>query len=229
MQNKLSHGYYSISEAASLIAFGVIGINDVRLRNFFKETKRYDAAVESDRTFCGGKVVDISFLDLMELRAISYFRNQGSSSQALRVAAAQARKEFGPYPFSRRDVIFYKEGRKLLAHAAEQTKDSRLLNLVNRQFEFELVKEFVDEGVKWDVNQEYPEFWHPNFFEFPEIAIDPRVSFGRPSVIEYGVETETIHSAWIDTEGDYGAVADWFEVPEEKVRKAVRFQSELPN
>ena len=216
-------------EAAALIAFGVIGVNDAKLRKFFKETKRYDVAVKSDRAFDNGRVIDISFLDLMELRAISYFRNQGITSQALRLAASEARREFGNYPFSRRDVIFYKEGRNVLAHAAKETKDERLLNLVSRQFEFDLVKDFVDEGVRWDINEQYPQYWHPNKIEFPEIAIDPRVSFGRPAVVNYGIETETLYCAWVDSKGDYQAVADWFEVPLEKVRKAVRFQSELPN
>ena len=105
MQNKLSEGFYSVREAAALIAFGVIGVNDAKLRKFFKETKRYDVAVKSDRAFDNGRVIDISFLDLMELRAISYFRNQGITSQALRLAASEARREFGNYPFSRRGAM----------------------------------------------------------------------------------------------------------------------------
>lgn len=225
----LSDGFYTIKDAASLIAFGVIGMNDTKLRSLFKDTQRYEAAVSSDRAYDNGRIVDISFLDLMELRAISYFRKRGSTPQALRIAAQRAREKYGKHPFSRKDVVFHKQGRNLIGAAAEEAGDTQLLNLVNNQYEFDLVAEFFDEGVKWDANEQFPEYWYPDEHEFPDIAVDPRVSFGRPSVFSFGIETQTLYSAWVDCKGDYNAVADWFELPVEKVRSAIKFQTELPN
>ncbi|MEM7663876.1 MAG: hypothetical protein AAF292_16655 [Pseudomonadota bacterium] len=165
----------------------------------------------------------------MELRAISYFRNRGASAQALRVAAANARDAFGEYPFSRRDIVFHKSGRAIIAAAAEEEKDEILLNLVNHQYEFDHVRDFFDYGVAWDAKEQFPKFWHPDERRFPNVTVDPRVSFGRPSVESYGIETDTLHSAWLGAEGDYHAVANWFEVPNEIVEEAIKFQRELPN
>ncbi|MEM6555534.1 MAG: DUF433 domain-containing protein [Pseudomonadota bacterium] len=226
MQNILAQGFYTIKEAASLIALDVIGVTHSSLRRAFSETKRYEAAVESTRAY-DGKVTDISFNDLLELRFIAYFKNKGVTSQAIRKAAETARQEFGPHPFARRDVVFKQEGRKIFSEAAEETGDKRFLDLIQKQYAFELVQDFFDQGVEWSASQ-YAEYWQPKKTAFPSIVIDPRVSFGRPSIINRGLAVDTVFDALEAEDGDYDAVANWFEIDPQLVREAVQFRDELP-
>ena len=63
--NSLDSGFYTIGDAADLIALDVVGVTHAKLRRMFEETKLYKPAVKSDRAI-GGRVRDISFLDLIE-------------------------------------------------------------------------------------------------------------------------------------------------------------------
>lgn len=227
MQNILAQGFYTIKEAAAFIAMDVIGVTNASLRRAFQETKKYEAAVESERSY-DGKVVDISFNDLLELRFISYFRNKGVTPQAIRKAAETAREEFGEYPFARRDVVFKQEGRKIFSEAALETGDKKFLDLVERQYTFDLVQEFFEKGVSWSAST-YAESWKPRPNEFSNIVIDPRIAFGRPSLEGSGISVDTLFEALEAEDGNYEAVADWYEIDSRQVREAVRFWDELPN
>ena len=205
----------------------MIGVTTASLRRAFADTKLYKAAIDSDRAY-DGKVADVSFNDLLELRFIAYFKNKGVTSQAIRRAAETAQEEFGPHPFARRDVVFKQEGRKLFSEAALETGDKRFLDLIQKQYTFDLVQAFFDHGVEWSASH-YAEFWRPRKDAFPNIVIDPRVAFGRPSIEGKGLAVDTVFEALEAENGNYDAVADWFELDTRLVRQAVYFHDELPN
>lgn len=227
MQNELVSGFYTIRDAAGLIALDVAGFSEQSIRKHFGATRRYTASVISPRSI-DGIVRDISFLDLIELRFIAHFRNAGVSGQSLRRVAERARELFGDRPFARNDIVWKTDGRRLFADAAADTGDRRLLELVDRQYQFEhIVESFLLEGLEWSPSN-LAQRWRPREKEYERIIVDPRVSFGQPSLEESGISATTLFDAWIAEEGNVESVANWFDIGIEDVREAVRFHEELP-
>lgn len=227
MRNDLTSGFYTLPEAANLLALDVVGVSVPALRRLFVPTTRYEEAVRSDRAH-NGKVRDISFLDLMELRWLAHFRNQGVSAQALRKMAAAAREMLGEHPFARRDVFYKTDLNKVYAEIAEREGDRRLIELLSRQYELDVIQESLKRGVEFNTNM-YLDEWRPRPDEYPKIVINPRMSSGQPSLRHSGVSVDTIVDAWRAEEGDAEAVADWFEIPTSDVIEAVKFRKELPH
>lgn len=225
--NDLSSGFYTIQEASALIALDVAGFTTRAGRAYFHDTKLYSAAVQSERSV-DGKVRDISFLDLIELRFIAHFRNLGVTSQALRRVSETARDIFGERPFARNDIKWRTDGQRLFVEAANETSDRRLLELSQRQYQIGfIVEEFLLKGVDWRADK-YAQSWKPRLKEYDQIIVDPRVSFGEPSLENYGTGVRTLFDAWVAESGDHQAVAEWYEIPAELVQQAIAFHQELP-
>lgn len=227
MRNNLISGFYTLPEAANLLALDVVGVSVPALRRLFMPTARYEEAVRSQRVH-QGRVRDISFLDLMELRWLAHFRNQGVSGQALRKMAAAAREMVGDHPFARCDVFYKTDLKTVYAEIAAQEGDKRLIELLSRQYELDVIEESLKKGVQFNSSQ-YLDEWRPRPDEYPNIVINPRMSSGQPSLKDSGVSVDTIVDAWQAESGDANAVADWFEIPASEVMEAVKFRKELPH
>lgn len=57
----------------------------------------------------------------------------------------------------------------------------------------------------------------------PLVVVDPQCQFGRPIVVEGGVQTAVLADA-VKAEGSMDAVARWYELPRSAVEQAVRFE-----
>ncbi|TGR15974.1 hypothetical protein EN845_34505 [Mesorhizobium sp. M8A.F.Ca.ET.202.01.1.1] len=68
--------------------------------------------------------------------------------------------------------------------------------------------------------------WYPRKEIAPSVIVHPRFSFGRPTLQESHIPTERLAHA-VKIEGSVGVVADQFEVSEDQVSEAVRFQADL--
>lgn len=227
MKNKLTSGFYTLPEAANLLALDVVGVTVPALRRLFLPTKRYAAAIVSDR-LSERWLRDISFLDLMELRWLTHFRHQGVSAQALRSMAEAARQMFGDHPFAKQGMFYVTDLKKVYAEIAEQEGDRRLIELLTKQYELDVIEQSLEKGLRFDPNQ-YADEWRPRPVEYPRIVLNPRMSSGQPSLKDSGIAVDTIVDAWRAEEGDLDAVADWFEISAEDVSEAVRFRKELPH
>jgi uncharacterized protein (DUF433 family)/DNA-binding transcriptional MerR regulator len=227
MSNELTSGFYTLREAANLIALDVIGVTESALRRFFTPTQKYGPAVRSDRVSERGRIRDISFLDLMELRFIAHFRRQGVSAQALRTLAADMREELGPHPFAHKDIVFRTDLRKIYSEIAKKEGDKQLLELSSKQYMLDLIEDSLKQGVDWDARK-YSKNWQPRALDFPEIVIDPRMSFGQPSLASKGVAIDTLWEAVEAEGGDYEAVAAWYGISRNELEQAIKFRQRLP-
>ena len=82
--------------------------------------------------------IGLSFLDLIEVRFIHAFRKHKVSWKVIRLAAERACEEFQrSHPFvSKR---FRTDGRWILLESIEKTGETRLLDLVRQQYEFDKI------------------------------------------------------------------------------------------
>ena len=68
--------------------------------------------------------------------------------------------------------------------------------------------------------------WFPRKDLAPNVIIHPVIAFGRPSLKDLGIPTETIAAAW-SAEGSFDAVAALFEISKARAKEAVAFEKDI--
>lgn len=168
-------------------------------------------------------VANLSFMDMVQIRLVWFFRTQGVSLQSIRKAADNAAKLLSTsHPFC--STKFKTDGTALLAEVFEPTGDSSLVELHSMQHVF---KEFVNPfltTLEYEQEAVY-RWWHD--LGNRRIVLDPKCNYGKPTVAQYGYTTETLFDAYLANGSSSKKVSDWFEVPEEAVQDAVDFEMRL--
>jgi hypothetical protein len=225
--NPLAQGFYTVQDAARLIESGSARRIYGWIRGFPNRAtgpliiRQYDPFDEQE---------EIGFLDLMELRLIETFREHDVKPRTIRHALIHARELFrNEKPFATDRIALRTDGRhifveEILINAAKQERDTRLWNLITKQYEhYELIERTLLEGVKFDPISHVAKTWIPRPKTFPNIIIDPRIAYGRPTTPS-NIPAESIHDLWRAENKDLSAVADWFSIAVDEVEMAVNFQ-----
>lgn len=229
-ENALAQGFYTVPEAARLIEVG----NARRIHGWIKGYPKRKVGPLLQRQFNPIRdKEELSFLDLMEVRFVEYFRHHNVSMKTLRLAAEEARKELKvQHPFATDQIKFRTDGKRIyleevLKHSAEEADDRVFMNLITKQFElYEMIKRSLVSGIIFDLSTHLVERWHPRAELFPDIFIDPRLAYGKP-VTPSGIPTATLYEAWKAEGEKTERVADWYGVPARDVNQAVRFEMAL--
>ena len=218
-------GFYTVREAARLLGIAQPGKITAWLQG---HRKGVQPIIERQYSPIGG-AQELGFWDLIEVRFVEHFRKQDVSLQALRKAAETARQEWGQaHPFATSNVKFLTDRVTVFAHAAKETRDKHLLDLVTRQYAMYVVlEEILAKGVQFDPASGLATEWRPRI-EFPHVGLNPLVAYGQPAIVGDGVPTAAIYRTWKAENGSYPAVADWYEINEERAREAVEFELGLP-
>jgi uncharacterized protein (DUF433 family) len=230
--NPLATGFYTVGEATRLIEVG----NGRRILAWLRgyPARQIGPLLTRDYAPINGSE-ELSFLDLMEVRFVEHFREQGVKVRTLRRAMENARQIFGvekPLATDRirfvaaedRKDIFVEE---VLMPAARAADDARLWSLLTRQYEiYEFIQEKLAHGVSFDPRTHLASRWTPRPERFPDIVIDPRIAYGQP-VGPSLVPTRTLWDAWRAEDEDINAVADWFAMPVHEAQQAVEFERSL--
>jgi uncharacterized protein (DUF433 family) len=218
MDDPLFAGFYSLTEAAHLLGMP----NNRRLQAWLDGWRNSSAGPIINRDFPDGAV---SFLDLMELRFVDHFTRQGVALQTLRKAAARARQEWGvQHPLALSKLKYLTDRRKIFVQVAQEEGDKRTWDMATNQYEmWAAIEGVIAKGVEFSPGNELARLWHPRP-DCPNVVIDPRVSFGRPSIGEQGVPTVALFRQWRAEGGNRERVASWFHVKAEEVDQAVEFE-----
>lgn len=167
----------------------------------------------------------LSFLDLIELRFVAFFRGHGVSLQTIRKVATAARDELNcQHPFT--IYRFKTDGRKILAEIARRGEDAKLLDLLTRQYVMKpVVERELFSGLEFD-DRGIARSWSPPAGQ-NRVVLDPTRQFGAPIVKKGAVATSILFDSY-QAEGDNASrVARLFEVPEADVKAAVAFERSL--
>lgn len=211
-------GFFSVSEAARLL-----GVKQVHIRGWINGYANSSAGPVIKRDFDDQRTV--SFLDLMELRFIAFFRAQGVSMPTIRRAAERARKEWRvQHPLALSSAKYVTDRKKVFATAAEETDDPVAWDMASGQHEmWGTIEQTIEKGVLFDPKNYLAKTWRPFPAQFPNVVIDPRIAFGRPVVAGTQVPTSVLFRQW-KAEGHTDRVAKWFEVSPEVVSTAVEYE-----
>ena len=220
-------GFYTIHEAARLLNMqnaGVIGA-------WLKGRGSHGRPVIRRQYQPINGAQELGFLDLIEVRFIEHFRKQGYSLQSLRRAAETARDELScEHPFALYGAKFVARRKDIFLAVAKEESDTKLLNLVTKQFAMYVVLEnLLSQGLHFDPTSGLALRWRPREKEFPRVVVDPRIAFGQPILEPVRVTTDAIFSMWKAEDGRYDAVSSWFEIEESLAKEAVEFELALPN
>lgn len=230
--NPLVRGFYSISEAARLIEVG----NRRRILGWLEGYPNRSAGALIRRDYRPiDRRQELSFLDLLEVRFIEHFREQGVRVQTLRRCVETARELWRTEkPLATSHIRFKarKDGRDVLAEevlkpAAQESKDPKLLSLCTRQYEFYVaIQDILVKGLSFDPHTHFATRWVPRPQRFPEVAIDPTIAYGRPAGPSK-VPTSVLYAAWEAEGRKLDPVSDWYEVTLAEAKVAVEFELEL--
>lgn len=177
------------------------------------------AVVSRDYAAINDKIA-LSFLDLIELQFIQAFRKHDITWAVIRKAAESAQKILDcPHPFATRKL--YTDTKTILLKIADESNETSLIDLVHSQYEMDaIVTPFLIECL--DFTDGLVSRWWP-LGKDHRIVIDPALNFGKPVVFPENIPTETLFAAY-KAEKSTVSVADWYEIDESLVIKAIEYE-----
>ena len=163
----------------------------------------------------------LSYYELIEVAFVATFRNLGVSLQRIRKAreyAAQALKS--EYPFA--EHSWMTEGHHVLLGLRKIEGDTFVGSLVaaDRYGQIGWKEIISDRFHQFDYENGIALVWHPRDRQNP-VSIDPRVSFGAPTVS--GIPTWTLKGRWDAGESICDMQED-FRLSADDVRYALQFE-----
>lgn len=168
----------------------------------------------------------MSFKNLIEALFIRCFAKAGFSVQEIRTMAEEARRFFrDPHPFAR-DIAFKTDGKSIFAEFFTQSALARpqLYNLGTHNLAiYDIMQPFIHEPPEYGEDG-YARLWRPRRSEAPHVVLNPVRAFGQPIMETSGVPVRTLTDALKAEKGNYRKVARWYEVTEDEVREAERFE-----
>lgn len=216
-QDPLLAGFFSISDAAQLIKASA-----PMVRGWLNGYANSKSGPVIERDFATTSTV--SFLDLMELRFIAFFRPH-VSMQTIRKAAEAARREWEvDHPLALASQKYVTDRKRIFARSAEETGDQKAWDIASGQHEMWItIEQTIENGVEFDPQSDLAKIWYPRPGDFPDVQINPRIAFGRPIVKGTSVPTHVLYRQW-QADGHKKRVAEWFNVSEKAVETAVGYE-----
>jgi uncharacterized protein (DUF433 family)/GNAT superfamily N-acetyltransferase len=169
----------------------------------------------------------LSFLELMELAVIAFYRSQGVSMQVVREARTQAQHLFDTeFPFATRRLQTDGKGIFAALSQIEGVPDGRLqIELSNSQLTHsDLIEPFFRNSIDFGRDGLALAYW-PLGREKP-ILLDSRRAFGRPIVTRVGTPTFVLFQM---REGGESTerIAAWYGLTQDEVEIALEFEQHI--
>lgn len=225
----LGLGVYSVPEAARILKVHPSTLGRWAKGYTFgrREARRFSEPVIARQLQPEESEDILTFVDLVELRSVAYFRSEGVSMQMVRRCAENASELFGTdHPFAA--GAFETDGSRIYAvmeAAGPGTMQrSRFINDLDR---WQLV--FDDMVVPFFRNLEIEDDLAARYWPLGRrkpIVLDPRRAFGKPIDADSGVQTYILHEAHQAGQSE-DEVAYWYDVSPTAVQAAVEFEEWL--
>lgn len=166
-----------------------------------------------------------SFLDVIDLLFIKEFLQADFTLQFLRKAFEDTKKLTGSHHFAQ--SVFFVERRKIFVQTDKIDGKSVLVELLtNGQVVLDHIVKQYAKKIDFDKFSDFAERWHP-LGKNKNVIIDPRISFGRPTVKGYGVTTDAVYDLYLAENKNIKLVGNWFSLQERDVIAVVEFEKWL--
>ncbi|MDH2349557.1 hypothetical protein QCM80_02515 [Bradyrhizobium sp. SSUT112] len=215
----LGLGLYSPSEAAALTH-----VPPQRIRRWLtghrSGDKGYPALWRSQLEKFEIEQLCLSFLDLVQLRVVDAFINEGLSAQKVRRAIELGSEIVSDYPFA--NARFRTDGKTLILQVLDDNGDDDKLIDLFKSGQY-LMQKVIEPSLKnLEFEDDVATRWWP-LGRAKGVVIDPKRQFGQPIDDATGVPTSVLAQA-AQTEGSPAIAAKRFMVPVASVHRAVAFE-----
>jgi uncharacterized protein (DUF433 family)/DNA-binding transcriptional MerR regulator len=220
-------GIYSFADAARFI-----GAESREVRRWMLGYTHHGRRKESsfstplwNSQFAKSDIEGLGFKDLIELRFVHTFRDEGVSLHIIRRTLEIARERLStPYPFTCKK--FRTDGKRIFMEVLEETGDESLVDVLKQQNVIQrVIGPSLREGVELDLQGEATR-WFP-LHHSKDIVFDPTRKFGQPILTDYDFPTAAIADAVTAEAGNQKRVAKIYDIPLAAVRKAVEFEASV--
>ncbi|MCL2442516.1 MAG: DUF433 domain-containing protein [Treponema sp.] len=222
----LGKGVYTLPTAAK-----ILGINSQKMRRWVNgytyqkdlEHRSSKPIFKTEFKYNSDDVI-ISFLDLAELLFIKTFIQYGISVQKIKKAAIVASELLKTsHPFAIKKI--YTDGKSIFAKIAQEEKDSSLLDLLRRQYQFgNIIEPTLFKCIDFDSNNNAERWWPQG--KKGGVVLDPSRNMGQPILNEYNVRTELIYELY-KNKHSINEISDWYELDKKAIENAINFEKGL--
>jgi uncharacterized protein (DUF433 family) len=224
---------YPIAEASRLV-----GISNGRIARWLRGYE-YTYEVASGTEIRGGSqepVVQrtvseessyVTFLELIDLLYVKKFLDKNFSLYHIRKLLNDARKYTNIPHFASSRFLAY--GNKIFLDQKKSSKGSNLIALLTGgQFAFREIIEQIGDKIDFEniTGYELASRLYP-LGKNGDIVIDPRISFGKPTIIGYRITTSNIYDTFLGENKEIKNISKWYKIPAGKIASAVRFETSL--
>lgn len=222
----LGRGIYSISRAALLA--GVSSGNARRwVLGYSTPTGETHSGVIAPDLPSMDHHVSLSFLNLVELKLLARFKNEGLSLQKVRKAVEYLQTMHDvahPLAWSKLST----DGRDVFVWVERGHGDDVVIQATGRRIGNCVIEKVVQpyfHDIDFSRETNLAERWFPAGRDVP-IVVDPRVSFGEPVVEGTRIGTGLLYDR-ITAGDDIEMVAHWYSLQAEEVEEARKFEANL--
>ena len=164
-----------------------------------------------------------SFLDLIDLLFVKQFLNKGLSLQKIRKALTEAQAVIGGHHFAQR--MFFTDGKNIYMQVRDDA-DSLLELLSGGHWVIsQFIKELAEQ-IEFDEPSGFAAKWFP-LGKTGLIVIDPKISFGRPTIIGKNISTDNIYDCYLGENENITKVCGWSDLTRAQVTAAIKFETTL--
>ncbi|MDE2833899.1 MAG: hypothetical protein OXM02_05205 [Bacteroidota bacterium] len=169
-----------------------------------------------------------SFLDLVDLLFVKRFLDHGLSLQKVRRALDEARRVLGTEHFARE--TFFTDGSDVFLQLQEaglkDSGDAILELLSGGQWVIAPVIRELAQQIDFQSPEGLASRWYPLGRSKP-VVLDPKLSFGAPSIVHRGVKTVNVDDLFIAEHNSFEAVRAWWHLTDAEIQAAVDFEHQL--
>ena len=224
--NQFGLGAYSIAEAARLLRISTAKIrrwvNGYKFATILSPINHLQPPLWATQYPKVGDDYYLGFKDLIELKIVKAFLDQGVSLQTVRKCLQEARAiTDDTHPFT--TTRFKSDGETIFLDQVDEAGAEKTLDLKRRQY---VIRKMIEQSFKdLDLTDRTVASWRP-FNGKKSIIIDPLRSFGQPIANDFGIPTIVLRQA-LEAEGSIQSVSRLYEIPPSVIRDAVAFEVSL--
>jgi uncharacterized protein (DUF433 family) len=226
---------WDIPMYSSAMAARIVGLSADRVRRWLRGYK-YTYSVKSDNELRIGQKDSVfsrvqkdetfaSFLELIDLLLVKELLEYGFSLQMIRKALFEAEEILDERHFARR--CFFADAKGIYLQLKDkENADAMLQLLAQGQWVIKPVIEQTAQKIVFDEKTDYAKRYYP-LGATDLIVLDPKISFGAPTIKGRGIQTENVYDLYIAEGENIESVCSWMELNKNEIDSAIRFEQYL--
>ena len=166
-----------------------------------------------------------TFIEMVDLLFVRQFLDHGVSLQKIRNALIEAQELIGHKHFAYE--TFFTDGKNIFLQVKNKDNASAIMELLSEgQWVIASIIQELSSRLDFNEINQLANRWYPNGRD-GLIVVDPRISFGKPTVLHRGIATSNIYDLYLGENESIDAVCHWMEIDRKEAEAAISFERNL--